>query len=340
MRAVVVLQKGGQTAASISSMVPEDLEGVDEQDDHYASGAGPQTLGYPRGADSVRPVTCEMDKAVYRDPKTKAQRSGTPIAYGSSGATVVDHQTGAAVRVDHGHHWEEDEPEAKPSWKKTAQEHLELGPQSSHAIHALAAHACEAGCEAPHALKRKDVSISGNRVSFGGKAVEDPYVAATARWLVDRDGPDEDLWSWESGGKRQRLTGESIAAYRAKHGCLPSAIKAEAPKPAKRPAMTMKPVVRPRPAPGAMRKAAILEAMHLACVDVGQRWKVAGYDAVMRTNGTVTVLSLMGKGLALPFNMLVRSVADARAKATSAAAAFDKGEVPFDGVFRALELDR
>ena len=110
MRAVVVLRKAGQTAGSISSMVPEDLEGVDEQDDHYETGAGPQTLGYPRGADSVHPVTCEMEKARYRDPKTKTERSGTPIAYGSSGATVVDHQTGAAVRVDHGHHWEEDEP--------------------------------------------------------------------------------------------------------------------------------------------------------------------------------------------------------------------------------------
>ena len=226
MRAVVILSKAGQTAGSIASMVPEDLEGV-EQEDCDPDDPGPQTVGCPQGASSVRPVV--MSKATYRDPRTKSQRKGTPIAYGSKGATVVDHQTGAAVRVEHGHHWEDDEPETTPDWKKTAQEHLELGPGTGHAIHALAAHAAEAGCEYPHELKRKDVSISGNRVTFGGKPVDDPYVAATARWLVDRDGPDEDLWSWEEGGKRQRLTGESVAAYRAKLGALPKPVEAEAP---------------------------------------------------------------------------------------------------------------
>ena len=338
MRAVVILHRSGLTAGSLAAVVPEDLEGVevDEQEDCHASGAGPQTVGYPRGASSVRPVV--MSKATYRDPRTKSQRKGTPIAYGSKGATVVDHQTGAAVRVEHGHHWEDDEPETTPDWKKTAQEHLELGPGTGHAIHALAAHAAEAGCEYPHELKRKDVSISGNRVTFGGKPVDDPYVAATARWLVDRDGPDEDLWSWEEGGKRQRLTGESVAAYRAKHGALPKPVEAEAPKPVKRPKATMKPVVRPL-ATTAMRKAAAGRAViALAEKSAGRRWQVDGYDALLRSNGVVTVLSIMGKGLALPFNILVRSLADAQTKATAAAAAFDRGELPKDGVFRALEI--
>lgn len=335
MRAVVVLHKSGLTAGSLSAVVPEDLEGV-AQEEHDPNDPGPQTVGYPQGASSVRPVV--MSKATYRDPRTKAQRKGTPIAYGAKGATVVDHQTGAAVRVEHGHHWEDDEPESRPSWKKAAQEHLELGPTSSHAIHALAAHAAEAGCEYPHELKRKDVSISGNRVTFGGKPVDDPYVAATARWLVDRDGPDEDLWSWEEGGKRQRLTHESVAAYRAKHGALPKPVEAEPPKPAKRPKATMKPVV--RPVTSAMRKAAAGRAV-IALAETkpdGRRWKVGGYDALLRSNGVVTVLSIMGKGLALPFNMLVRSLADAQRKATDATAAFDRGELPKDGVFRALEI--
>lgn len=357
-RLVIQLRKAGLTAGSIAAMVPQDLEGVgrvgrvvtrqdeallddDEQDgEDRPDSDGPQQVGPPRGASSVREARDEeMTKGTrYKTPKGSG--TGTPIAYGVKGATVVDHRTGTAVRVDHGHYLHEDEDEDKPSWKETAASHLDLGPRSPLAIHAVHALAADAGCEESHACKRKQVSVGGHKATIGGKSVDDPRAAAITQWLVDREGPDEDLWSWEEGGKRKRVTAESVAAYRAKIGALPPPEATTTAGPA--PRSKAQPKLALRTGKAAMRKAdtrRAVTALHGIPASTGSaRWTLRGYTAELRHSKGLAVVSIMGKGLALPFHILVKDEKEARIKAADAVANFERGTVPFDGVFRQLVL--
>lgn len=271
-----------------------------------------------------------MEKGVttFRHPTTGEERKGTVHALGLGGATIVDDDTGEAHQVAHGQYTnpvkaKDGKKEDGPGdWKKATQDHLELGPRSRLAVHAAACHAAEAGCTKPHELKRDDVKVSGNRTSFGVTSkVDDPYVAATMRWLKQQPGDDRDLFSWQgAGGKRERLTAESLAAYRSRLGQVGSEEdKGDGYQAAK-----------------AMRKA--VDDVDLAPLE---RWKVQGYDAVLRKSAIgLHVLSLEGGGLALPFHVLVRNPGEAHRIADEAATDLRKGHTPKDGVFRALDLPR
>jgi hypothetical protein len=332
MRLVVrTLRKAGLTAGALSPVVPEDLEGSEDTDERDS--AGPQGMGPPHGASAVQPVEA-MDKGTrYRLPSGERRR-GTAIAYGAQGATIVDHSSGERVRVDHGHYLHDDDDEG--GWQEAVNSDLELGPRSKRALHAVAALAADAGVEAPHALRRRHVSVSGNTVTIGGKSIDHPHAAATMAWLLQREGPDADLWSWEEGGKKTTMTEASLQRYRSRIGALP---------PPTTPTTPTKAGPRPKgkaATPTALRKAAAVAAVSQLALQ-GPRgaevysWPVRGYTATVTHRGALTILTIMGKGLPLPFHLVIREP-EAATKAEETVAAFEAGRTPNDGVFRALDL--